>query len=434
MFTFDTGDIARIIKSEIVMINEFQTFKELTDKAAAYLKSLSYGSQSIDSYSREWSRLGDYMRVNGVLRFDSGAGVRYLAQITGNIEVGSLSRKQRNQIRAISVLSDFAETGTIRKRKKKQAPKELNGPIGKVMSDYIIQAKSASGLATGTVQSYHLYLSVFLDYLDSCGIILLERLDRTSIINFVKYLKDYSVITRHLIILKSNQFLKYLYDNQVVPIDYSKVMPKDKYVRQPKLPSYYSPEEVSRLIGCIDRSNPNGKRNYAMILLMAILGLRSSDVANLEFANILWEQELVSLKQQKTKEPVELPLFPEIGNAIIDYLKYGRPQSDLSTIFLRHVPPYDGINKNLSYMIVKKYVNLSGIKYDERRHGPHALRHSLATNLLKKEVSLPVISSVLGHTCSASTMSYLRIDTNSLRKCALEVPAIAQGTRKEAAL
>ena len=424
------GNIAHIIKSEIVMIDQFQTFKELTDKARAYLKSLSYGSQSIDWYSREWLRLGDYMRTNGVQRFDSSIGVQYLAQITGNIEVKALSRRQRNQIRAISVLSDFAETGTIRKAKRRQVPRELNGPIGKVMSDYIVHSNLASGLATSTVQSYHSYLSVFLGYLDSCGITSFEHLDQTSIINFVKYLREYSAITRHLIILKSNQFLKYLYDNQVVPVDYSKIMPKDKYVRQPKLPSYYSPEEVRQLIDCIDRSNPNGKRNYAMILLIVILGLRSSDIANLEFTNIHWEQELISLKQQKTKEPVEFPLFPEIGNAIIDYLKYGRPQSNLPNIFLRHVPPYDTINSSLFYGVVKKYVNLSGIKYDERRHGPHALRHSLATNLLKKEVPLPVISSVLGHTCSESTMFYLRIDTNSLRKCALEVPIINQSRRK----
>jgi site-specific recombinase XerD len=76
-------------------------------------------------------------------------------------------------------------------------------------------------------------------------------------------------------------------------------------------------------------------------------------------------------------------------------------------------------------------MNLAGIKYDERRHGPHALRHSLATNLLKKEVTLPVISSVLGHTRSESTMFYLRVDTNSLRRCALEVPAITENTGKE---
>ena len=154
----------------------------------------------------------------------------------------------------------------------------------------------------------------------------------------------------------------------------------------------------------------------------------------MKFTNILWERKLISINQQKTKEPIELPLFPEIGNAVIDYLKHGRPQSSLSYIFLRHIPPYDNVCNNLLYGIIKKYLNLSGINYDERRHGPHALRHSLATNLLKKEVTLPVISSVLGHTRSESTIFYLRVDTNSLRRCALEVPVTTQSMGKEVAL
>jgi len=413
------------------MFNQFETFDELRDTAAAYLKSLSYSSTSVDSYTREWRYLGRFMRVQEIQHYTASVGIQYLAEAVGDVERKALPRSQRDRIRAISVLSDFAETGTIRKRKKRQEPRQLDGPIGTVMAEYIAQAKHALGLATSTIQSYHLYLSVFLGYLNKYGITSFEHFDQASLLNFANDLGEYSIITRHLIILKTNQFLKYLYDNQILPVDYSRVMPKTKYVRQPKLPSYYSPEEVEQLINCIDRSNPNGKRDYAMVLLVARIGLRCSDIANLKFTNILWERKLISINQQKTKESIELPLFPEIGNAIIDYLKYGRPQSSLSYIFLRHIPPYDNVCNNLLYGMIQKYMNLSGIKYDERRHGPHALRHSLATNLLKKDITLPVISSVLGHTRSESTMFYLRIDTNSLRRCALEVPAIIQSVGKE---
>lgn len=428
------GDIALKAKRLAIMINQFKMFEELRDTAAAYLKSLSYSSASVDAYTREWRNLGLYMKVHGIKLYKASVGVQYLADTVGGAECVALPRSQRNRIRTISVLSDFAETGTIRKRKKRQDHRQLDGPIGEAMSEYIAQVKLVSGLATSTIQSYHLYLSVFLGYLNKCGITSFEHFDQASVFSFVNDLGEYSIITRHLIILKTNQFLKYLYDNQILPVDYSKIMPKTKYVRQPKLPSYYSPEEVEQLINCIDRSNPNGKRDFAMVLLVARIGLRCSDIANLKFSNILWERKLISLNQQKTKELVELPLFPEIGNAIIDYLKHGRPQSSLSYIFLRHIPPYDNACNNLLYGIITKYMNLSGIKYDERRHGPHALRHSLATNLLKKEITLPVISSVLGHTRSESTMFYLRVDTNSLKKCALEVPSITQSMEKEVAL
>jgi len=416
------------------MINQFKTFGELSDTAAAYLKSLSYSSSSVDSYNREWRYLNEYMKAHNIQHYKASVGVQYLADTVRDAERKALPRSQRNRIRAISVLSDFAETGTIRKRKKRQEPRQLDGPIGKVMEEYIAEVKHASDLATSTIQSYHLYLSAFLGYLNKCGITSFEHFDQASLINFANDLGEYSIITRHLIILKINQFLKHLYDNQILPVDYSRIMPKTKYVRQPKLPSYYSPEEVEQLINCIDRSNPNGKRDYAMVLLAARIGLRCSDIANMQFTNILWERKLISINQQKTKDPIELPLFPEIGNAVIDYLKHGRPQSNLPYIFLRHIPPFDNVCNNLLYGVIQKYMNLAGIKYDERRHGPHALRHSLATNLLKKEVTLPVISNVLGHTRSESTMFYLRVDTNSLRKCALEVPAITRSTGKEVTL
>jgi site-specific recombinase XerD len=428
------GDIALKTKRLGIMINQFKTFDELSDTAAAYLKSLAYSSSSVDSYTREWRYLNHYMHVRGIQHYNASVGVQYLADTVGDVDCKVLPRSQRNRIRAITVLSDFAETGTIRKRKKRQEPRQLDGPIGKVMTEYITQAKHASGLAASTIQSYYLYLSAFLGYLNKRGVTSFEHFDQASLLDFANDLGEYSIITRHLIVLKTNQFLKYLFDSQILPVDYSRIMPKTKYVRQPNLPSYYSPEEVEQLINCIDRSNPNGKRDYAMVLLVARIGLRCSDIANLKFSNIIWERKLVSINQRKTKEPIELPLFPEIGNAIIDYLKHGRPQSSLSYVFLRHIPPYDNVCNNLLYGIIQKYMNLAGIKYDERRHGPHSLRHSLATNLLKKEITLPVISSVLGHARSESTMFYLRVDTNSLRRCALEVPAITQSMGKEVAL
>jgi site-specific recombinase XerD len=291
------------------------------------------------------------------------------------------------------------------------------------MAEYIIQSQQTFHLAKRTVQSYHLYLSIFLSYLNGCNISSFDEFDANLIVNFIKSLSEYSIITRHLIILKTNQLLKYLLDNQLLTVDYSKIAPKDAYVRQPKLPSYYSPSEIGQLLASIDRANPNGKRDYAMLILVVRLGLRCSDIAHMKFDAILWERELIILTQVKTKEKVELPLLQEVGDAIIDYLKYGRPKSDLPYIFLRQIPPYTNMDNNILYGIVKKYLNRSGIKYDDRRHGPHALRHSLATSLLGREAPLPVISSILGHTRTESTMFYLRVDSNSLRKCALEVPS-----------
>lgn len=162
-----------------------------------------------------------------------------------------------------------------------------------------------------------------------------------------------------------------------------------------------------------------------MILLAARLGLRASDICGLKFENIQWETNTIVLIQKKTDQKIELPLLEEIGNAIIDYLKYGRPISDLPYVFIRVGQPYSRLEEPTLHSIVSFYLRRAGIEHvTEKKHGPHALRHSLAGVLLEQKTPLPVIAEVLGHNSTESTMSYLRIDLTSLRQCAIEVPPL----------
>jgi integrase/recombinase XerD len=412
------------------MSNQFQSFKELTEVASAFLRSLSYSTKEVEKYRAVWRNLGRYMQANGIEDYNSQVGSQYLEDTIPDVDRKKLTRNERNRVRITTVLSDYVHTGNFRKRKKKVTPIPLEGIIGEQITDYITSKTKAQCLSKSTVESCTLYLSRFLKYLNDRGIYSFEEFDQHVVIEFVKSLNEYSKVTRYLIIQKTNQFLKHLYDNKILPKDYSKIAPKHLYVRQPNLPSYYSAEEISKLVASIDRANYYGKRDYAMILLVTRLGLRCSDIANLKYENILWEKELISLVQVKTKEKVELPLLQDIGNAIIDYLKYGRPKSELPYIFLRHVPPYDNMDNNNLNGVVKKYLNIAGIRYDERKHGPHSLRHSLATTLLAKETPLPVISSILGHASTESTMEYLRVDIHSLRRCALDVYLISSSVKE----
>lgn len=345
------------------MGKEYQSFKELTDTAASFLKGQFYSNNVIDQYRQEWKRLGRYMTANNIAVYKPDVGTKYLLETIEAIEERCLPRSKRNKIRMVTVLSDFVATGSIRKRKKKEMPRSLDGPIGKVMAEYIVRCHKLQNLSLSTRQSMNRYLSVFLDYLDNYGILFLEKLTPDLIVRFADYLHNgtFSVITKHLIILKVNQFLSYLYTTGILPVDYSRVMPRDKYVRQPKLPSCYSEEEVKLLVGNIDRANPKGKRDYAMVLLAVRLGLRCSDVSNLQFKNIIWESGMISLTQQKTGEMLELPLFNEIGEAIIEYLKRGRPKSSLPFVFLRQIPPYDNMDHNALNGIIQKYISRSGI-------------------------------------------------------------------------
>jgi integrase len=171
----------------------------------------------------------------------------------------------------------------------------------------------------------------------------------------------------------------------------------------------------------VDRSNPIGKRDYAIILLIARLGLRSGDVVNLKFENINWEENRISITQQKTGRPLTLPLLEDVGLAIIDYLKFGRPKCEYQNIFVIHKPPETPCTVGGMYTLVSNRISRAGLHKNKKKRGPHALRHSLASRLLEENIPLPIISEILGHASSNTTATYLSIDINKLRQCALEV-------------
>ena len=217
-----------------------------------------------------------------------------------------------------------------------------------------------------------------------------------------------------------------MYDLEKTHTDLSLVVPRDNYKNQPKLPSTYTQDEVSKILGSVDRSLAIGKRDYAVLMLGARLGMRASDISALELKSILWSTNTISFKQFKTGETVVLPLPAEVGEAIIDYIKYARPVAESRFVFLYNKYPNASISSNTVSVLVSTAIRKSGIDVGERRHGSHALRHTLAGLLLKNKTSLPVISELLGHTSIQSSMCYLRIDIESLRQCALDVPPVPE--------
>ncbi len=192
-----------------------------------------------------------------------------------------------------------------------------------------------------------------------------------------------------------------------------------------KPPSLYSKDEIERLLASVDRNNPVGKRDYAILILAARLGIRSGDIVNLQFENFLWEKNEIHFVQQKTGQMQTLPLPNDVGEAIIEYLRNGRPVSEEKYIFLKANAPYTALNASTLHPIMKKYAQRAHLKNDPpRKFGLHAFRHSLASNLLNKEIPLPIISEILGHQKTETTTVYAKVDTNSLRKCALDLPTI----------
>lgn len=412
------------------MRNSFQNFGDLVKKATSYLIKIGYSPRSIDRFRKEWSLLAKYMDEKGIEEYTPEVGAQFLHSSAGHIEYRHLTEEQKNQIHNINILSDFVVTGVIIRGKKRQKVTLLNGEIGKVMIEYIQSSKKNKNLAPGTTQDYYRSLSNLLNFLNINEVTTIVGIRRDVIVRFCKSLDAYSYFTKREIISRIKEFTEYLFGNGYISEKVSEAIIKPRVIKSPKLPSFYSPAEFAQIVNSINRATPEGKRDYCIILLAARFGIRSSDICNFKFANLLWERSTIVFIQVKTGNPVELPLTAEVGNAIIDYLKNGRPETKAKEVFIRHTDPYVGLTKNHLYVICSKYMKKAGIIYDGRKHGLHSLRHSLATNLLESEVSLPIISGILGHSGTSCTKGYLRVDLTLLRKCALDLPE----DRKEAML
>jgi integrase len=170
-------------------------------------------------------------------------------------------------------------------------------------------------------------------------------------------------------------------------------VPSFSYCRKSKLPSVLSDEEKKALISSIDRTGSVGKRDYAIILLATLLGLRSGDIRTLKFGDIHWDKNTIEIVMQKTGKPLILPLLEDVGCALIDYIKYARPITDNPIIFHTCNAPITPLSGSALSCIVKKYARKAAIDTVPARHlGPHIMRNTLASALMKENVPLPEIS------------------------------------------
>jgi integrase/recombinase XerD len=361
----------------------------------------------------------------GVRNYDRQVGQDYLEHLFGRFSYSKLSTNEKTIVRKVQYLTEFQEKGTVYEKRKGLEGK-FDGGIGNMLERFIV-ARQESGFSASTRLSYRRHLHVFLISMERQNIHSLDSIQPAHIIAFIESQKNKSLTTLYCLFGAIKSFLKYMHKVNPDTSDLSSIIPKVNYIRQAKLPSVYSREEIQSLLAVVDRGNPKGKRDYAILVIGARLGLRASDILGLTFTNLLWDECKIVLDQKKTGRTLELPLTSEIGEAIIDYLKHGRPVSELPYVFLRHIAPFGQMTNIGASTLTSNYLTLAGIDTSLRKHGTHILRHSLAAELLDKKTPIHVISGTLGHgTTDTTSRHYLRIDTRAMEPCALQIPVVSQ--------
>ena len=219
-------------------------------------------------------------------------------------------------------------------------------------------------------------------------------------------------------------FLSYSrYCGEVV-VDLAAAVPIVPNWSMTSIPRAIAPDQVRQLLASIDRRTPIGRRDYAILLLLSRLGLRSGEVASLKLDDIDWSVGQLTVCG-KSGHRSGLPLPPEVGKAIAAYLQHGRPHSTSRCVFLRAKAPVRGFQGASGVgSIVRHALQRAGV--DAPTTGTHQFRHGLATEMLRKGASLGEIGYVLGHRHLQTTKIYAKVDIVALRTLALPWPGGAQ--------
>ncbi|WML51088.1 site-specific integrase [Neobacillus sp. PS3-12] len=384
---------------------------------------LGYTIGTMNFYRRRWENLLQFAKERGETFYSEQLGIDYVEKYFHILEKdlnGTLSQSETQELRVIRMIGNFQLHRTILRRYYKH--KEI------LTDQYFIQIRnrfkqycSNKDYSKVTIDHYVKQSSRFMDYLSSQKVTECKEINITLINNYIKTLAGYTYKTVEQNICSIRAFLRFLLETGEIQTDLAGKTPMVQARKQTRIPSVWTEDELKKLIAAIDRGSPKGKRDYAIILMACCLGLRCKDIKNLKIEHFHWEEKRLVFTQSKTRQLISLPLTPEVGWAVIDYLKYGRPKVGCPYIFVKHMAPFGPFSEEDHLnQLIKRYMEFAHIPTLKKRRGMHSLRHTIASKLLEKDTPLSTISDILGHVDTNSTSVYLKVDINKLRECSID--------------
>jgi site-specific recombinase XerD len=239
---------------------------------------------------------------------------------------------------------------------------------------------------------------------------------------FMDCVKGLGKRSRQLMTTTVESLIRYLRSVGHVSSTCVPFIPRLKSYAMASLPSVIAEADVERTIAGIDTSDPLGRRNYALLVLVATYGLRSSEVVGLRLEDLDWRQEVLAVCQTKTRRELKLPMTSRVRDALIDYLCHGRPETTDRYVFQKVHAPRGPITRVILYCVVRSALLTAGIKAPQ--YGSNILRHSRATSLIRDGHSLKVVGDLFGHRVPEATLIYLKHAIEDLREVALELPEV----------
>jgi integrase len=368
----------------------------------AELRRLGYKDSTLVWYRRCWRHLERFFAARGVEEFSLDMAMAWVDESCGFFEKersGTLKANDVYLFRVAQMLGDYAVHGAVLRRYNRSVDK-----LSREGADTVARFEAwlrAADRAVSTVRTYGTVAGEFVAFSGTRGGV--ARCDAAAIEAFVATLTGYQVKTVEQKLCALRSFLTFASSEGPLDAAVLDAVPAARSSKQAGVPSVWGPGEVARILDAIDRGNPCGKRDYAIVLLIARLGLRGIDVKRLEFGDFDWPGNRLLVTQAKTGVRVQLPLLKDVGWAVIDYMRAGRPVCDCPQVFVRHTAPIGPFSdQDHLHQILVKHARVAHVPISEkRRHGMHSLRHTLATRLKLSTVALAASFDRVDHCVAA---------------------------------
>jgi len=306
------------------------------------------------------------------------------------------------------VLSDFVGS----RRPLKPCPFRQQAPG---FNGYL---KEERGVTANTIKIYNINLRGFETYLRRIGISALADLSPSVLSAFITERGERLGKNGMIGLCASLRvFLRYVHRERLHGRDLSAIVQAAKRYRLSTIPRSIPWADVERVLASVDRRSSNGKRDYAILLLMVTYGLRSREIGALTLEDLDWQQERLRVPERKAGHSTAYPLSPIVGEAIVDYLKHGRPKTEDRHVFMRALAPYRPCGSSCGSNRAGHYLRKVGIAVT--RGGSHTLRHSCVQRLVDAQFTLKTIGDYVGHASPDTTVIYTKVNVDALRELAM---------------
>jgi integrase len=401
---------------------------ELQPTAEALYKRMiqdGYSQNVLDTTGWIINHFKKYCLANGAGTIDVPLIARFLSEQYDIDYQNPTAGMQTVLRRPLLILMEFHESGSYCKTHQRGSTTEI--PI-EYEEMFLLYREYVNGLdISGKTKARKLWAATnYLAYLVKEGVTDTKDFHVGDAPKYMGTLERYSHSTKRIVAGTLREMFEWMYANGLISFSGRDTFPLIRKCPKSDIMSYYSKDEVLAMLESIDTTTDFGKTSHFIFSITAFLGIRAGDLVNLKLSDIDWENNCINITQQKTGTPISWPLIDEVKFPLLDYLKNVRHESgDKDYVLITSYAPYGRYAcTSPVWRTVSNCVKRAGFEDKGRHRGPHALRHSLATNLMRENVPLSAISNILGHSSTKTTEIYLSIDETHLKELTLEVPYV----------